>query len=83
VVALPGGQVRVEPYQDPEDDTSWRDPAWGPYQQRGSVLGMPIMVRGAHLPSTVLMWGHAALQWQTGAAGVSSVLPAAVAAQQG
>jgi hypothetical protein len=43
---LPGGKLEVKPYQQSpeEDDSSWQDPAWGAYKQRGCVLDMPIMV---------------------------------------
>jgi hypothetical protein len=58
VVALPGGKVRVEPYQDPEEDTSWRDPAWGEYKQRGSVMGMPIMVGRLSICPAWCLWLH-------------------------
>jgi hypothetical protein len=35
----------VQPYPaEDEIDSSWQDPAWGQYKQRGTVLGMPIMV---------------------------------------
>jgi hypothetical protein len=46
LVVLPGGRLEVKPYQQSpeEDDTSWQDPAWGAYEERGCVLGMPIMV---------------------------------------
>lgn len=46
---LPGGEAQVQPFQEnpEEQDSSWWDPAWGDYKQRGCVLGMPIMVSGA------------------------------------
>lgn len=45
LVLLPKGKLQVKPYQHAadDDDSSWQDPAWGQYEQRGSVLGMPIM----------------------------------------
>lgn len=45
---LPGGELQVRPFLDnpEEQDSSWRDPAWGDYKQRGCVLGMLIMVSG-------------------------------------
>jgi hypothetical protein len=46
----PGGKLQVkqlaeEQQQQEEDDSSWVKPEWGQYRQRGSVAGMPIMVR--------------------------------------
>jgi hypothetical protein len=49
----PGGKLQVkqlaeeQQQQQQEEDSSWVKPEWGQYRQRGSVAGMPIMVRWA------------------------------------
>lgn len=47
---LPNGKLKVahlpdEGAEQQVDDGSWKKPEWGQYRERGTVAGLPIMVR--------------------------------------